>query len=140
EFLKSRGVAVWDVFENCRREGSLDQNIKEEAYRDIGAFLEEYPSIRLVVLNGTKAEKGFRLGLAHYGRIRRSESSGTLEDAATQKTIEQRLKEVKVERLPSTSPVPSSSYRSMEDKVEAWSIVAGYACLKEERNGQGGSA
>ncbi len=48
-------LALWDTVESCLREGSLDQNIKDPAVIDLAGFLESNPSIRRIILNGTKA-------------------------------------------------------------------------------------
>ena len=109
--LKECGIAVWDVFEACEREGSLDSRIALEEYRDVGAFLRANPSIRAVLFNGTKAEQGFRRGLAFYGH-----------------------NEVRAQvlRLPSTSPIPTKKYRKKEDKLAAWMVIAEYLDQKSE--------
>lgn len=60
EFLKSHGIALWDVFSAAEREGSLDANIRGEEYNDLAGLLGSNPTIRTVVLNGGKAEKAFR--------------------------------------------------------------------------------
>ncbi|MEZ6002078.1 DNA-deoxyinosine glycosylase [Hyphomonas sp.] len=58
--LTANGVAVWDVLKFCRREGSLDANIKAEVPNDFAAFFADHPQIRRVGLNGGKAAKSFR--------------------------------------------------------------------------------
>ena len=48
-------IALWDVIRVCRREGSLDSNIKGEEANDFNEFFKEYPGIRHVFFNGKKA-------------------------------------------------------------------------------------
>ena len=57
--IKDHGVAVWDVLKLCRREGSLDSNIRDEVPNDFEAFFHRHPRIERVVLNGRKAAKSF---------------------------------------------------------------------------------
>ena len=60
EFLKSHGIALWDVLHAAEREGSLDANIKNEEFNDIAGLLAVNPSIEVIATNGGKAEKSFR--------------------------------------------------------------------------------
>ncbi|KDA01366.1 DNA-deoxyinosine glycosylase [Hyphomonas oceanitis] len=57
--LKSRRIAVWDVLQFCKRDGSLDSNIKEEVPNDFAQFFAAHPHVRRVGLNGGKAAKSF---------------------------------------------------------------------------------
>ncbi len=57
--MKRRGVALWDVLEFCRREGSLDSNITHEKPNRIAPLLKR-GNIRAVFLNGGKAAALFR--------------------------------------------------------------------------------
>lgn len=59
-FLKSKGIALWDVIEVCTREGSLDSNIKEEEENDLVGLFKAYPGIKHVFLNGFKAYDTFK--------------------------------------------------------------------------------
>ena len=61
DFLINRGIALWDVYHSVRRHGSLDANIASGSFNDIKGFLKKNPSIRVIVLNGTKAAKAFKL-------------------------------------------------------------------------------
>jgi len=119
-FLEQRGIAVWDVISDCLRDGSLDQSIEDAAYRDIGSLLEEYPSIRLVAANGHRAHNGFWKALRLYGWI-----EGRPATASRCRHIDRF--EVAVCRLPSTSPIPTTHAKRMEDKIEEWTLVAQYA-------------
>jgi len=60
--LKDRGIAVWDVLQHCKREGSLDIHIKtdSEISNDFKGFLLTHPRITQIFFNGQKAEKSFR--------------------------------------------------------------------------------
>lgn len=61
DFLIDRGISLWDVYHSVRRQGSLDANIESGSFNDIKGFLEQNPSVRVIVLNGTKAAKAFKL-------------------------------------------------------------------------------
>jgi len=60
EFLKNRGIGLWDVIETCYREGSLDSDIKEEKANDFAYLYQKYPSIKYVCFNGSKAYETYR--------------------------------------------------------------------------------
>jgi TDG/mug DNA glycosylase family protein len=51
----AQGIAVWDVMQSCERKGSLDKDIKSAVYNDIVGLIQTYPSIRVVIANGSKA-------------------------------------------------------------------------------------
>lgn len=48
-------LALWDVIDECEREGSLDSKIKKVRCNPINELLIEYPNIQLVICNGKKA-------------------------------------------------------------------------------------
>ena len=96
QHLHGAGIAVWDVIAHCRREGSLDSAIRDEAVNDFRGFLARHPGIATVLFNGAKAEATFirRVlpGLARPGLTCR--------------------------RLPSTSPANASQPEAA--KLAAW--------------------
>jgi TDG/mug DNA glycosylase family protein len=55
--LKRRGIALWDVLRECRRPGSLDQDIARasEIPNEVGAFIARRPELRAILLNGQAA-------------------------------------------------------------------------------------
>lgn len=59
--LVENGIALWDVLQSSERPGSMDANIKlaTAAANDFAAFFTEHPDIRLIALNGRKAEQLF---------------------------------------------------------------------------------
>jgi hypoxanthine-DNA glycosylase len=60
--LTAAGIALWDVFSRCEREGSLDADIVDDTAiaNDFAGLFDSQPTIRTVLLNGGKAEQGFR--------------------------------------------------------------------------------
>jgi TDG/mug DNA glycosylase family protein len=58
--LNSKCIALWDVIKECYREGSLDSNIKGEATNDFTWLFREYPNIKYVFFNGSKAFDSFK--------------------------------------------------------------------------------
>jgi len=62
EVLKSLRVALWDVLQQCRREGSLDSNIEKESEHpnDIAGLLKKLPQVRKICFNGQKAFSSFK--------------------------------------------------------------------------------
>lgn len=91
ELLLERGLALWDVYASCRREGSLDQAIEDAEWNDFAALRTQAPGLRHVVHNGAESARARR----------RLEALGCT-----------------VWRLPSTSPANASW--SFERKREAW--------------------
>jgi hypoxanthine-DNA glycosylase len=92
--LRTRGVAVWDVLRQCRRQGSLDSAVEPDSMvaNDFERLFDAYPTIVRVCFNGAAAEKNF-VRLLNIDRPVRSL------------------------RLPSTSPAQTMRY---EDKLRAW--------------------
>ena len=60
--LTAAGIALWDVFARCEREGSLDARIRDDTAvaNAFAGFFASQPTIRTVLLNGGKAEQSFR--------------------------------------------------------------------------------
>ena len=112
ELLLRCGIAVWDVYESCEREGSLDAAIRNPVANDFAGLLKHYPTINRVLLNGSTAYAAFAkvFGLSRQNNAGTSSSEGLGKSGGT----------VKVFRLPSTSPVPSRAYRNIEDKLAPW--------------------
>ncbi len=102
-FLKDQNIALWDVLYSCHREGSLDSNIKNEVPNEIESFVKCNPTLRLIVCNGTKAYKSYQkyIGL-------------------------NRFPELKVIKLPSTSPVPGKYNKNLEGKLQEWKKIKEY--------------
>jgi hypoxanthine-DNA glycosylase len=64
ECLHNNHIAMWDVFQNCERQGSSDNTISEPVYNDIAGFLTKHPKIRKIVANGKKAGKSIPQGIS----------------------------------------------------------------------------
>lgn len=99
--LKSARIALWDVLQSCRREGSLDADIDDGSLipNDFAAFFRRHPQITHVFFNGSKAEQCYRKHVLPF--------IGTVP--------------VEYLRLPSTSPANASL--SYERKLDAWRAV-----------------
>ena len=87
--LIEKGIALWDVYEEAERlrDGkptSSDSDIRDAKFSDIAGLIENYPTVKKILLNGKKAEKAFL-------RYRKATDSQFLEAVAFR-------------YLPSTSP------------------------------------
>jgi len=60
--LKKRGIALWDVLMACEREGSLDSSIVDATSieNNFISFYAEFPTIKYIFFNGTKAETEYK--------------------------------------------------------------------------------
>ena len=98
--LKRARIALWDVFQCCRRSGSADTAIERgsEEPNDIIGLLHSRGSVRSVWLNGGKADKGFRQHIAP--RVGKAAPS------------------LKIIVLPSTSP--ANARMSFNEKYRRW--------------------
>lgn len=59
-FLKKHKIALYDVIEECDIEGSADSTIKNVKPINLKSILEQYPSIKLIGVNGKKASSLFK--------------------------------------------------------------------------------
>ena len=93
-WLLERGLGVWDVYDSCERQGSLDNAIRAPQVNDFAALKQRCPRLHAVAHNGGESYKHAKqlqgLGLAVY-------------------------------KLPSTSP--ANAGWSMERKLSAWREV-----------------
>ena len=58
--LLNNNIAFWDTIKSCKREGSLDSDIKNEKPNDIRKLLKKYPNIKIICLNGNKSYSAFK--------------------------------------------------------------------------------
>lgn len=92
--VQRRGLALWDVYAACRREGSLDSAIEDAEPNDLASLAARMPLLRAIAHNGGESARAMRItrGLG-----------------------------LPVHRLPSTSPANASW--SFERKLAAWRTV-----------------
>lgn len=92
--VTARGLAIWDVYAGCQREGSLDSAIHDAELNDLAGLVQRTPTLCAIAHNGGESARHLRitraLGLPVY-------------------------------RLPSTSPANASW--SFERKLAAWREV-----------------
>ncbi|RAU17696.1 DNA-deoxyinosine glycosylase [Nitrincola tibetensis] len=102
EKLKASGVALWDVLQQCERDGSLDSSIvtSSQQLNSFAAFFQAYPGIQAVFCNGNKAYQEFT------------------REAQRLKTEDSRFEALHIQSLPSTSPAHASM--TFEKKLIEW--------------------
>ena len=83
--LAKHHIVLWDYYESAIRPGSDDKNIRDGRPNDITGFLTEYPSIKVIAINGFGKYKDFG------GRIKKALAGNPV------------LADVRVLRLPETS-------------------------------------
>ena len=91
EAVQQRGLGLWDVYEHCRRAGSLDSAITHARPNDLAALVAGLPQLRLIAHNGGESARAMRLTRALGPQV---------------------------VRLPSTSPANASW--SLDRKRAAW--------------------
>lgn len=91
EWLLARGLGLWDVYDSCEREGSLDSAIRAAQVNDFAGLRQRFPDLKLALHNGGES----------YKHAQQTEALG--------------LTAIK---LPSTSPANASW--SFEKKLQAW--------------------
>lgn len=89
--VRRRGLAIWDVYGSCRRDGSLDTAIEDARMNDLAAWVASLPALSGIAHNGGESARAMRV----------TRSLG-----------------LPVHRLPSTSPANASW--SFERKLAAW--------------------
>jgi hypoxanthine-DNA glycosylase len=91
---RQRGLAVWDVYAQCQREGSLDSAIEAARPNDLAGLVRSLPRLAAIAHNGGESARA----MGHT-----------------------RALGLPVHRLPSTSPANASW--SFERKLAAWRAV-----------------
>ncbi|MFD2941875.1 DNA-deoxyinosine glycosylase [Flavobacterium notoginsengisoli] len=94
--LIKNNIALWDVLQFCDRVGSLDSAIKNEIANDFENFLENHPSINVIIFNGQKAAVFFK----KYIHLNKQYQQIT---------------------LPSTSP--ANAGKAFQDKLNEWKVI-----------------
>lgn len=94
EWLLARGLGLWDVYDSCARQGSLDSAIRAPQVNDFAALQRRCPLLQAVAHNGAESFK-------HAGKL-----AGL---------------GLAVHPLPSTSPANASW--SLARKLAAWRAV-----------------
>ena len=92
--MRERGLGLWDIYAECRREGSLDSAIRDARLNDLAGLCRRAPALIAVAQNGGESARAMRVtaALGHP-----------------------------VFRLPSSSPANASW--SFESKLAAWREV-----------------
>ena len=98
--VRRRGLAVWDVYAECRRDGSLDSAIEDAHPNDLAGLVARLPFLEAIAHNGGESARAMRVT---------------------------RALGLPVHRLPSTSPANASW--SFDRKLAAWRLVFGEAGL-----------
>ncbi len=101
-WLTERGLGLWDVYESCEREGSLDTSIRNAQVNDFARLHGRCPRLAAVAHNGGES---FR----HAHAVRAS--LGAAQGALGLESV----------RLPSTSPANASW--SFDRKLNAWAAL-----------------
>jgi len=55
EMLKAHRIGLWDIYHNCVRPGSMDNDITERQLNDFNELKRIAPALRLVCFNGKEA-------------------------------------------------------------------------------------
>jgi hypoxanthine-DNA glycosylase len=90
----AHGLAIWDVYRGCERQGSLDSAIRHAELNDLPGLIEQMPDLQAIAHNGGES--------ARHARITRAFGKP-------------------VHTLPSTSPAHASW--SFERKLAVWQAV-----------------
>lgn len=96
EWLLARGLGLWDVYDSCEREGSLDAAIRRPEVNDFAALRAHCPQLRVLAHNGAESFRHADAALA------------ALDLAGSAQAV----------KLPSTSP--ANAGWSFERKRQAW--------------------
>lgn len=60
EWLLARGLGLWDVYDSCEREGSLDSAIRAAQVNDFAGLRQRCPYLKLALHNGGESYKHAR--------------------------------------------------------------------------------
>jgi len=101
--LAARGIALWDVVGEARRQGSLDGAIRAVTPNLLADYVASHPQLEAIAFNGSTAARLGRMALAGLGGVRLID-------------------------LPSSSPAYTIPFA---DKLAIWSALGPLACGEE---------
>lgn len=106
--LQQHKVALWDVIQNCERQGSLDSKISNTSIvsNNFGRFFAQHPQIKHIFFNGSRAYQEY------HQRVKPQ--------------LSESLQALPCTRLPSTSPAMASL--TFEQKLSIWSEIKQVLC------------
>ena len=96
KLLIDNKIALWDVLQHCKRQGSSDNAIVDEFPNDFQKFFESHPNVKTILFNGNNAAKYYEKYVGFDLNFKR-------------------------EVLPSTSS--ANSWSTREEKAEKWQQV-----------------
>ncbi len=96
QVLLKNNIALWDVIQTCKREGSLDSAIENVKPNDINALLKKYKGIKKIYCNGNTS---FNLYNRYFKNI-----------------------DIPVIKLPSTSP--ANAKYSLQKLIDEWKEIS----------------
>jgi len=97
QLLTKNRIALWDIIEQCTRDGSSDNKIKNEKPNDFKKLINQYSNITHLLFNGSNPEKYF----------------------SKHKLSSYNLKPIP--SLPSTSS--ANTHFTLEEKITRWSSI-----------------
>ena len=122
DWLLARRLGLWDVYESCEREGSLDTSIRHPQVNDFARLYQACPRLAAVAHNGGESFRHARAVLASLGQPRPLAGGGVPAlRAGEQGSGADLASPVASHRLPSTSPANASW--SFERKLAAWAAL-----------------
>lgn len=63
------GILLWDVLQECERQGSLDSAIQKPVANEFTSVFTQFPNLKQVIFNGQAAEKLFKKHVLRAQRI-----------------------------------------------------------------------
>lgn len=122
EWLLARGLGLWDVYESCEREGSLDTSIRNAQVNDFARLQAACPQLAAVAHNGGESFRHAPAVLGSFGHPRAAAHDGALPDQRLGAgSVPGPARPIASHRLPSTSPANASW--SFERKLAAWAAL-----------------
>lgn len=66
KMLLKNNIALWDVIASCRREGSLDSNIRNIQINDFEGLFKKYRNLKAICCNGNTALRLFKKSFSDH--------------------------------------------------------------------------
>lgn len=99
DLLKRHHIALWDVLKSASRESSLDSDIMNPEANDVLGFISTHPNLRVIGLNGKKAEDYFEKFIK----------------------IHNLPENIRVVSLPSSSS--TNTHHKLDAKISVWNLI-----------------